>query len=229
MYSTEQRKLAIETYIKFDLSVADTIAEHGYPTRHSLRAWYKDYLEHGEVRPPKRQREPKFTLEMRQAAVDYHLAHGRSLARTMRRMGYPASREYLCDWIDELAPGQRKYREPNPMADPIPLEEKVQAVVELESRSGTAAEVAARHGVPRAAPYIWRREIMGDSVGSTEEKGAPASRELDDPPDDIEVLQDMLRGVRMQLRKVQLELDVRQTALEIVKRPGRRPGAADER
>jgi hypothetical protein len=26
---------------------------------------------------------------MRQAAVDYYLAHGKSLARTMRRMGYP--------------------------------------------------------------------------------------------------------------------------------------------
>ena len=48
MYSTEQRKLAIETYIKFDLSAADTVAELGYPTRHSLRTWYKDYL---EVRP----------------------------------------------------------------------------------------------------------------------------------------------------------------------------------
>ena len=76
MYSTEQRKLAIETYIKFDLSAADTIAELGHPTRLSLRAWYKDYLEHGEVKPPKRQREPKFTLEMRQAAVDHYLAHG---------------------------------------------------------------------------------------------------------------------------------------------------------
>ena len=76
MYSTEQRKLAIEAYIKFDLSAADTVAKLGYPTRQSLRAWYKDYLEHGEVRPPKRQREPKFTLGMRRAAVDHHLAHG---------------------------------------------------------------------------------------------------------------------------------------------------------
>lgn len=91
-------------------------------------------------------------------------------------------------------------------------------MVELESRSGTAAEVAARHGVPRAAPYIWRRETMGDNVGGTEEKGAPVSKGSDDPPDDIEVLQDMLREVRMQLRKVQLELDVRQAALEIVKK-----------
>ena len=74
MFSTEQRRIAIETFIRFDHSYADTIAELGYPTRHSLRARYKDYLEHGEVGPPKRRRGPKFTLEMRQAAVDYYLA-----------------------------------------------------------------------------------------------------------------------------------------------------------
>ena len=67
MFSTEQRRIAIETFIRFDHSYADTIAELGYPTRHSLRAWYKDCLEHGEVRPPKRQREPRLALEMRQA------------------------------------------------------------------------------------------------------------------------------------------------------------------
>lgn len=159
MYSTEQRKLAIKTYIKFDLSVADTVAAPGYPTRHSLRARYKDYLEHGEVRSPKRQREPKFTLEMGQAAVDYYLAHGKSLARTMRKMGYPASREYLCDWIDELAPGQRKYREPNPKAGPVPLGEKIQAVAELESRNGTTSEVAAGHGVSRTVPCIYEEKV----------------------------------------------------------------------
>ena len=218
MFSTEQRRIAIETFIRFDHSHADTIAELGYPTRHSLRAWYKDYLEHGEVRPPKRQREPKFTLEMRRAAVDYYLAHGKSLARTMRKMGYPASREYLCDWIDELAPGQRKYRGPNPKAGPVPLAEKIQAVAEPGSRSGTAAEVAEKHGVSRTAPYVWRREMMGDDVGDTEEKGVPVSREYDDLPDDIEVLRDMLREAKMRLRRVQLELEVRQATLEMVKK-----------
>ena len=218
MYSTEQRKLAIETYIKFDLSAADTVAELGYPTRQSLKAWYKDYLEHGEIRPPKRQRDPKFTLEMRQAAVDYYLAHGKSLARTMRKMGYPASREYLCDWIDGLAPGQRKYRGPDPRREPVSVEKKVQVIAELEARTGPATEVAEKHGVSRTTPYVWRREIMGDNVGDIEEKGVPVSKEYDDLPDDIEVLQDMLREAKMQLRRVQLELDVRQATLEIVKK-----------
>ena len=218
MFSTEQRRIAIEAFIRFDHSHADTIAEPGYPTRHSLRAWYKDYLEHGEVRPPKRRREPKLALEMRRAAVDYCLAHGKSLAGTMRGMGYPASRECLCGWIDELAPGQGKYRGPSPKAGPVPLAEKIRAVADPGSRSGTAAEVAETHGAPRAAPCVWRREMMGDNGGGPEARGEPVGREFDDPPDDIEVLQDMLREAKMRLRRVQLGLEVRRAAPEMVKK-----------
>ena len=65
----------------------------------------------------------------------------------MRRMGYPASREYLCDWTGGPAPGQRRCRGPNPKAGPVPLAERIQAVAGPGSRSGTAAEVAERHGV----------------------------------------------------------------------------------
>lgn len=218
MYGTGQRKLAIETCIKFGLSAAGTVAELGYPTRHSPRAWHRDYLGHGEVRPPERRREPKFTLEMRRAAVDYHLAHGKSLAGTMRKMGYPAGREYPCDWVDELAPGQGKHRGPSPKAGPVPPGEKTQAVAELESRNGTAAEAAAGHGASRAAPCIWRGETMGDNAGDTEEEGVPASKGLDDPPNDVEVLQDMLRETKTQLKKAQLEPDARQATLETVKK-----------
>ena len=70
----------------------------------------------------------------------------------------------------------------------------------------------------RAAPYVWRREIMGNNVGGSEEKGVPASKEFDDPPNDVEVLQDMPRETKTRLRKVQLELDVCQATLEIAKK-----------
>ena len=135
----------------------------------------------------------------------------------MRALGYPKARATLCEWIDELAPGQRRYRGPNPKRDPVPVERRAQVVAELEARTGPAAEIAERYGVSRTAPYAWRREIMGDNVGDTEERGVPVSKEFDDLPDDIEALQDMLREAKMQLRKVQLELDVRQATLEIVK------------
>lgn len=83
---------------------------------------------------------------MRQAAVDCCLAHGKSLARTMRKMGYPASRECLCDWIGGPAPGQRKHRGPNPRREPISVERKVQAIAELEARTGPAAQIAEKNG-----------------------------------------------------------------------------------
>lgn len=230
MYSAEQRKIAIETFVKFDHSYADAVAELGYPTRACLRNWWNEYRDTGEVPISKFTTNPRYTAEMRRRAVEHYLEHGKSLTRTMRALGYPKSREVLGDWIDEIAPGQRKHRGPNPKRGPVPVEKKVQVVAELEARSGPAAEIAERHGVSRTAPYVWRREIMGDNGGDPEKKGVPVSREYDDLPDDIEVLQDMLREAKMRLRKVQLELEVRQATLEIVKkRPGRRTGAADQR
>ena len=225
MYSAEQRKIAIETFVKFDHSYADAVAELGYPTRACLRNWWNEHRDTGEAPISKFTTNPRYTAEMRRRAAGHHLEHGKSLTRTMRALGYPKSREVLGDWIDEIAPGQRKHRGPNPKRGPVPAERKAQAMAELEARSGPAAEIAERHGVPRAAPYVWRREIMGDDGGDPEKKGVPVSREYDDLPDDIEVLQDMLREAKMQLRKVQLELEVRQATLEIVKKdPGAEPG-----
>ena len=226
MFSTEQRRIAIETFIKFDHSYADTITELGYPHRQTLRNWWKEYEATGDIPVGKdHHRKSEYTDDQARAAVDHYLEHGKSLARTMRALGYPKGRETLCGWIDEIAPGERKKRGPNPKRDPVPIEKKVQVVAELEARTGPAAEVAKKHGVSRTAPYVWRREIMGDNGGKPEKKGEPVSKEYDDLPDDIEVLQDMLREAKMQLRKVQLELDVRQATLEIVKKD---PGADPE-
>ena len=224
MYSTEQRTKAIETFIKYDHSYADTIAELGYPDRHTLRGWWREYKATGEIPVAKMVREPRFSDEQKREAVEHYLGHGRRLGRTMRALGYPKARATLCEWIDELAPGQRRYRGPNPKRDPVPAERRAQVVAELEARTGPAAEIAERYGVSRTAPYAWRREIMGDNVGDTEERGVPVSKEFDDLPDDIEALQDMLREAKLQLRRTQLELDVRQATLEIVKKdPGADP------
>lgn len=110
MYSPEQRRVAIETFIEFGYSYADAIAGPGYPDRQPLRSRWNDYREHGEVRPGKPAREPGLTPEMRQAAVDHYLDHGKSLARTMRAMGYPKSRKYPASWTGGPAPGRRRSR-----------------------------------------------------------------------------------------------------------------------
>lgn len=223
MYGAEQRMKAVETFARFGCSAADTIAELGYPTRHTLRNWWREYRISGDGFLERKRREPKYSDEEKRGAVDYYLEHGRSLARTTRAMGYP-SRETLGSWIDELAPGQRRRRGPNPEKGVLPIETKVRAVAELEARGGSAAEVADRYGVSRTAPYAWRREILGHNGGAPEEKGAPVSKRYDELPNDVEELKKMQSDLKAQVRKLQLEIDVRQATLEILKKdPGTDP------
>lgn len=132
-------------------------------------------------------------------------------------MGHP-SREVLASWVDELAPGRRKYRGPNPKKGVLPIEMKVQAAAELEARSGSGAEVAGRYGASRGALYAWRREILGHNEGAPEEKGAPVRKRYDELPDDVEELEKMQSDLKAQVRKLQLEIDVRQATLEVLKK-----------
>jgi len=99
---------AIELYIKYDRSIADTIRELGYPSRGALARWYKEYQKNGCLRRSYERKNHKYSLEEKKAAVDYYLEHGRSLRRTIRAMGYP-SVAALTKWIDALAPGERRF------------------------------------------------------------------------------------------------------------------------
>ena len=111
-YSMEQRRRAVELYVRFDCCAADVMRELGYPSsRESLRTWHREWLaeQHGDGTWSRGERYGRYTLEQRRAAVDFYLSHGRNLRRTIRHMGYP-SHEVLAAWIDELAPGQRRLR-----------------------------------------------------------------------------------------------------------------------
>ena len=93
MYSYEDRKKAVELYIKYDRSAASTVRELGYPDRKMLAHWYKEYIETGELHERSRKKS-KFTEEQMRVAVHYYLEHGKNIARTVRKIGYP-SRETL--------------------------------------------------------------------------------------------------------------------------------------
>lgn len=61
MYGYEQKCKAIDTYFLFDCSIADTVAELGYPNRHTLYLRVQDYKKHGEVRRRRQARDPRYT------------------------------------------------------------------------------------------------------------------------------------------------------------------------
>lgn len=89
-------------------------------------------------------------------------------------------------------PRQRKYREPNPKADPIPLEEKAQAVAELESRGETAAEVVARH----AAGQRGGRVVLQDAEKELAEERSYGTRG--------EAKQDILKYMELYYNRVRM-------------------------
>lgn len=84
MYSYEQRKLAMETFIKLDHSYADTIAELGYPTAHALRGRWKEHGRTGEVPASRFETSPRYTDEQERTAVEHYLGHGREQLRVRR-------------------------------------------------------------------------------------------------------------------------------------------------
>ena len=165
MYSAKQRKAAIDTFIRFDHSYADTIAELGYPSRAALRMWWKEYEKTGQL-PQRRRRELSFGTRQTKTAVACYLKHGKSLSRTRRALGHPKSSAALAKWMDKLAHGRRKMRKTRSAPG---VEEKIEAVAALEAGTASAQKAAEDHGVSRHAPCVWRRQTISDDDGDREE------------------------------------------------------------
>ena len=160
MYSPEDRRRAVELFIKYDLSCTSVINELGYPTRGSLYSWYRDCLESGErsFGPGGHRR---YSDDQKRAAVDHFFEHGQCIARTVRALGYPRSKELLAAWIDELEPGRRIRRATGKKFTEAQIRN---AVIELEARKLPAAAIAGELGVERATLYQWKRRFLGEGV-----------------------------------------------------------------
>lgn len=213
-YTFEQRKRAVELYIECGKSVSAVRGKLGYPSRQAMYDWYADYVEHG-FRPDHRPHR-KFTDEQKRAAVDHYLSHGKRAAATMRALGYPARKGLLAEWIDELAPGERRVRaKSSTYADG----RKIDAVVDMETRSGRGADVAADHGVERAVIYKWKRGLLG--MGKT---GSFSDFELSDDP---ALLKAQVVELQREVRRLRLQKDILQGVADILKKrraPTRRNG-----
>ena len=57
MYSKAERQKAVDLYIKYGKRSATVVSELGYPNRHTLRLWYKEFKEEGYL--PRRLQEAR--------------------------------------------------------------------------------------------------------------------------------------------------------------------------
>lgn len=100
MYSAGQRAKTIETFAGLGVSTADTIAELSYPSRVTLHNWWKEYQIDGDELLEREHRRPRCSDEAKRDAVNRYPGHGKSLARTIKAIGYPC-REVLSKRNDE--------------------------------------------------------------------------------------------------------------------------------
>lgn len=106
MYSYADRLRAVELYIRLGKRLNATIRQLGYPTKNALRGWYREYLQHLDLRTQPVARAPKYSEAQRQAALEHFRTHDRCISATMRALGYPG-RGTLTAWVREAFPEAR--------------------------------------------------------------------------------------------------------------------------
>ncbi len=225
MFSYEERIRAVNLLIHYDLSYADVIRELGYPARGSLRNWYNEYKECNDLHA-RHNRKYKYTIEKKQVAVSYYLEHGKSVARTIRKLGYP-SRPELDKWISELVPDQKRHCRSGGAVVQYSREQKEQAVISLCSRSKSAKDVATEIGVTREVLYNWKRQLLSEGC---EYPMSKKTKSLNDSRNtEFEVQSSALQKEKVSLKKqvdelqkevyrLQIERDILEAAAEVIKK-----------
>lgn len=206
MYSYEDRLLAVQLYIKMGKRLGLTIRQLGYPTKNALKTWYGEFEQQLEL-PSGYARQPKYSQEHKERAVEHHRDHGHCIAATIKALGYP-SRSLLSAWIHELNPQARAPAAGRSQV--LAPKAKQSAVIALCMRPASAQAVADDVGVCRGSLYKWKSQLLdpNETVHMKRQPETPASSDQAELEQQIETLQ-------RDVRRLQLEKDVLKKASEL--------------
>lgn len=220
MYSYNDRMKAVQLYIKYNKNAAAVIRELGYPNRHSLVNWYKEYINSNDLKKS-RFRPEKYSEEQKEAAVKYYMEHGKCASQAMRVLGYP-SRTLLKQWIKEHHPEERsRCYSARPLVY-LTKEKKESAVLELCQRDKTVDEIASQYNVSRESVYLWAKKLLGKGSVSSVPKRKKKKKTT---PATVEELQATIDNLRKQAKELEdevfrlrVEKDVIEKAAEVIKK-----------
>ena len=226
MYSVEERQKAVDLYLKYGRNAALAIRELGYPKRHALMQWVREYEKTGKLHE-KTAGHRGYSEKEKRTAVDFYLEHGKQIKYTLKTLGYPG-RTTLKLWIDELAPGNRRVFEGNSTQTRYPDVDKEKAVAALISREGSAAQVAKEFDVRRSALYNWKKQLANDITVPDMEKNqdggikAAAIEEAQEIirqyEENIARLKEENAALDRELYRKRIEVAVLKKAAEVVKK-----------
>lgn len=181
MYTYERRMTAVKLYIKYFHRASAVIRELGYPNRHVLVNWYKEYEATGDLHRTSQQgKHQKFTEDQKRIALEFYQEHGRSFTLTVRALGYPGMTT-LKEWVNEAFPNRKKYCISGGAMVKFPQEKKEQAVIDLCARAGSAKEVADAHGVNPVTLYEWKKQLLGGGKSTAMPRNTSLTKEKTNP------------------------------------------------
>lgn len=122
--------MAVKLYQKYGRRVAPVIRKLGFPDRHMLVKWVKEYESTGDLHNFSK-REPKFSESEKKRALQYYQEHGESIIVTIKALGYP-SKSTFKRWLNEAFPNRKKYCISGGAMVKFPQEKKEQAVIDLK-------------------------------------------------------------------------------------------------
>lgn len=226
-YTAEERKRAVELLIKYDLSIHAVICELGYPSRGMLYLWYREYQASGNV-DKYQQSKSKYSPEQRKQAVDYYVAHGRSIARTIKALGYPGKTR-LAEWINGDLP--QNLRRWNCKSDNSVVkythEQKEEIVKAYCINQYTPKQITEIYGVCPGTLYTWKKQLLGQEKSRAMPKNKKVNfthepnltdETIDNLRTEKEALEQQVLELQKDIHKLQLERDILEKAGEILKK-----------
>ncbi|CAM8630579.1 HTH-like domain containing protein [Comamonadaceae bacterium] len=213
MFSYEERIRAVKLYIKHGKRTGPTIRQLGYPTKNSLKGWYREYALNQDLQVVYARSKVKYSAEQIQVAVQHYLDHDQCIASTLRVLGYPC-RDLLTRCIDELHPQLRRRmvgRAPYTQRSP---EVKNAAVLELCTRTTNALTVAESVGVCRPTLYNWKNQLLGREASASMKRRQTS--QTTPKPKDLTELEQQVALLEHDIRRLQLEHDLLKKANELL-------------
>ncbi len=210
MFSLEKRTKAVMQLIEYDMQYAATIRKLGYPNDcRTLKKWYNEYISTGELHADI-VRTPKYTYAQKKYAVDYYIAHGKNVERTVKAIGYPCD-TLLNKWIQEIAPTEKRHCASGGRVLYSTREKKEAAVIALCTRKASASQIARDFSVSRAGLYIWKRQLLGEGKTLSMKHNKTKNNTSKSTKKEISILEE-------ELHKLKLERDILKRSIEVLKK-----------
>lgn len=223
MYTQEQKRKAIELYIKTNQSIKAVISTLGYPSPNMLRNWYKGYLRGEE---PQQKRKSKYSEDYKESVIDKYFENGENITLTAKQTGIP--RSTLIDWLQERDISSKPDCISGTNVVKYSDEHKLMAVTEAVCGTEPVFRICAKYGISGTTLDNWRNQLMGNDSSYDmlkEKKESVLKRHR--PSDELEIDELRLEYEKLRqeaeerealLHKVSLERDVLKVTLQILKK-----------